>query len=80
MRGKGTQLLGLGTWATYYSLLQLTSYYYLVIPNFFHVRMMEATVILGTFNATDIFGIFPRSVPQHNPVLELYRQFITISR
>ena len=27
----------------------------LVVPNFFHLRMMEATVFLGTFNATDIF-------------------------
>jgi hypothetical protein len=27
----------------------------LVVPNF-HLRMMEATVFLGTFNATDIFG------------------------
>lgn len=29
----------------------------LVVPNFFHLRMMEATVILGTFNAVDIFQI-----------------------
>ena len=27
----------------------------LVVPNFFHLRMMEATVFLGTFNAADIF-------------------------
>ena len=27
----------------------------LVVPNFFHLRMMEATVILGTFNAADVF-------------------------
>jgi hypothetical protein len=27
----------------------------LVVPNFFHLRMMEATVFLGTFNASDIF-------------------------
>ncbi|KAK6306788.1 hypothetical protein J4Q44_G00237130 [Coregonus suidteri] len=26
----------------------------LVVPNFFHLRMMEATVFLGTFNAADI--------------------------
>ena len=25
------------------------------VPNFFHLRMMEATVSLGTFNAADIF-------------------------
>ena len=41
----------------------------LVVPNFFHLRMMEATVFLGTFNAADIFLVhFPRSVPRHNPV------------
>ena len=27
----------------------------LVLPNFFHLRMIEATVFLGTFNAADIF-------------------------
>ena len=27
----------------------------LVVPNFFHLKMMEATVFLGTFNAADIF-------------------------
>ena len=26
----------------------------LVVPNFFHLRMMEATVFLGIFNAADI--------------------------
>ena len=26
----------------------------LVVPNFFHLRMMEANVFLGTFNAADI--------------------------
>ena len=25
------------------------------VPNFFHLRMVEATVFLGTFNAADIF-------------------------
>ncbi|CDQ84411.1 unnamed protein product, partial [Oncorhynchus mykiss] len=36
----------------------------LVVTNFFHLRMMEATVFLGTFNAADIFLLaFPRSVP-----------------
>ena len=28
----------------------------LVVPNFFHLRLMEATVFLGTFNAADFFG------------------------
>jgi len=27
----------------------------LVVPNFFHLRMMEATVLIGTFNAAEIF-------------------------
>jgi hypothetical protein len=26
----------------------------LVVPNFFHLRMMEATVFLGTFNAAEM--------------------------
>jgi hypothetical protein len=26
-----------------------------VVPNFFHLRMIEATVFLGTFSAADIF-------------------------
>ena len=38
---------------------------------------MEATVFWRTFNAADIFLVpFPRSVPQHNPVSELYGQFL----
>ena len=28
----------------------------MVVPNFFHLRMMEATVFLGTFNAAEMFG------------------------
>jgi hypothetical protein len=49
----------------------------LVVPNFFHLRKMEATVFLGTFNAADIFWYpSPDSVPRHNPVSELYRQFL----
>ena len=27
----------------------------LVVPSFFHLRMMEATVFLGTFNAAELF-------------------------
>ena len=30
-----------------------------VVPNFFHLRMMEATVFLGTFNAAEMFGTVP---------------------
>ena len=51
----------------------------LVVPNFFHLRMMEAAVLLGTFNAADRFwcpSSMPRPMPQHNPVSELYRQFL----
>ena len=48
----------------------------LVVPNFFHLRIMEATVFLRTFNGADIFLVpFPRSVPRHSPVLELYNSF-----
>jgi hypothetical protein len=42
----------------------------------FHLRMMEATVFLGTFNAAYFLVPFPRSVPRHNPVSELYGQFL----
>jgi hypothetical protein len=28
----------------------------LLVPNFFYLRMIEATVFFGTFNAADIFG------------------------
>ena len=27
----------------------------LVVPNFFHLRMMETTVLLGTFNCAELF-------------------------
>jgi hypothetical protein len=37
----------------------------LVVQNFFHLRMMEATVFLGTFSAAEMFW-YPRSVPRHN--------------
>jgi hypothetical protein len=50
---------------------------FLVVPNFFYLRMMEATVFLGTFNAAEMFWYtFPRSVPRHNPISELYGQFL----
>lgn len=32
------------------------------------LRIMDAIVLLGTFNATDLFVVIPRSVPPHNPV------------
>ena len=43
----------------------------LLVPNFFRLRMMEATVFLGTFNAADIFWY---SSP--DPVSELYSKFL----
>ena len=46
----------------------------LVVPNFFHLRMMEATVFLVT--CRHVLVPFPRSVPQHNPVSELIEQFL----
>lgn len=45
----------------------------LVVLNFFHVRIMEAAVLLGTFSEADFFISFPRSVPRHNPASELCR-------
>ena len=49
----------------------------LVVPNFFHFRMREATVFLGDLQCCRHFlGPFPRSVPRHNPVSELYWQFL----
>jgi hypothetical protein len=35
-----------------------------------------STVFLGTFNAAGFLAPFPRSVPQHDPVSELYGQFL----
>lgn len=35
----------------------------LVVPNVFHFRMMEATVILGTFSAAEIFVASPHLSP-----------------
>ena len=46
------------------------------VPNIFHLRMMEAPVFLGTFNAAEKFVFFPRAVPQHNHVSGLYGQFL----
>ena len=37
----------------------------LVVPNFFHLWMMEATVLIGTFNAADIF-LYPSTDLCHN--------------
>ena len=63
------QLLSLAEWPSLGRVL--------VVPEFFHLRRMKATVFLGTFNTAELFGLpFPRAVPRHNPVLELYEQFL----
>lgn len=51
----------------------------LIVPNFFHLRIMEATVLLKTFDAAKcvlMLGFFPGPMPPHNPVSELCRQFL----
>ncbi len=49
----------------------------LVVPNVFHLRIMEATVLLGTLSAAEFFFVtLARSVPCHNYVSELFRQFL----
>ena len=40
----------------------------LVVPNFFHLRMMEATVFLDLQCCRNVLVPFPRSVSRHNPV------------
>ena len=47
-----------------------------LVPNFFHLSVMETTVLFGTFNTAYIFFAFPRSVPQYNSVSELCWQFL----
>lgn len=42
----------------------------MVSPNFFHLRIMDATVLFGTLSAAQIL------VPCHNSVSELPRQFL----
>jgi hypothetical protein len=44
----------------------------LVIPNFFHLRMMEATVFGDLQCCRNILVLFPRSVTRHNPISKLY--------
>jgi hypothetical protein len=49
----------------------------LVIPNFFHLRMIEATVFLGNFNAADIFWYPSPDICLDTILLsELYEQFL----
>ena len=47
----------------------------LVVPNFFHLRIIEATVFLALQYCRLFLVPFPRSVPRHIPVSELYGQF-----
>jgi hypothetical protein len=48
-----------------------------VVPNVFHSRMMGGHCVLVDLQYCRIFLVpFPRSVPWHNPVSELYRQFL----
>ena len=50
----------------------------LVVPNFFHLRMMEPLKLCswGTSMLQTFLVPFHRSVPRHNPVSELYGQFL----
>ena len=47
-----------------------------VVPNVFHFRMMEATVLGDLQCWRDVLVPFPRSVNIHNPLSELYGQFL----
>ena len=47
----------------------------LVVPNFLHLITMEATVFLAMLQKC-VGTLSPRAVPRHNPVSELYRQFL----
>ena len=48
----------------------------LVVPNFFHLKMTEATVFLGPSMLQKKLVPFPRSVLRHNAVSELYGQLL----
>jgi hypothetical protein len=48
----------------------------LVVPNFFHLRMIEATVLGDIQCCRNVLVPFPRSVIWHNPVSDLYGQFL----
>ncbi|KAK6305667.1 hypothetical protein J4Q44_G00244470 [Coregonus suidteri] len=47
----------------------------LVVPNLFHLRTMEATVFLGTFNAADIFWYPSPDLCLDKILSELYGKF-----
>ncbi len=48
----------------------------LVVPNFFHLRIMEATSHWDLQCCRNFSVPFLRSVPRYNPVLAVYRQFL----
>ena len=50
----------------------------LVVPNFFHLIMVDASVFFDLQYYRNVLVPFPRSVPQHNPVSELYGQFLQL--
>ena len=60
------QLLSLSRWPAQGRLL--------VVPNFFHLRLMEATVFLGDLQCCR--HLLPRSLPRHNLVSKLYGQYL----
>jgi hypothetical protein len=62
------QLLSLAMWPALERLLG--------VPNFFHLKGMEATVLGDLQCCRLFFGALPRSVPRNNPVSELYGQFL----
>jgi hypothetical protein len=48
----------------------------LMVTNFFHLIMIEATVFLDLQCCRNVLVLFLRSMPKHNPVSELYGQFL----
>jgi hypothetical protein len=48
----------------------------LVVPNFFHLRMIDSTVFLDLKYCINILVPSLRSVPRQYPVSELYGQFL----
>ena len=51
----------------------------LVVPNFFHLRMMEATVFLGTINAAEMFWSLPQICASTQSCLGALRTIPSIS-
>ena len=51
----------------------------LVVPNFFHLRMMETNVFLGTFNAAETFGTLPQICASTQYCLRALRTILSTS-